>query len=904
LVVDNPLRGAMMDPDRWERVQALFHDAAALPAAEQRPFLERMSGDDVELVSEVLSLLAEDASGDSLLDRDVAHVAHAVLGSAPGAALPTENFGPYHITAMLGEGGMGVVYLARRDDLGSVAAIKILRDAWLSPARRERFANEQRTLAQLNHPRIARLYDADTLPDGTPWFVMEYVDGSPLTAYCNTHASSIPDRLRLFRDVCDAVQHAHRHLVIHRDLKPSNILVRQDGSVTLLDFGIAKQLVGADAPVDQTRTGLRLMTPAYAAPEQLRGGRVGIHTDVYSLGVVLYELLAGRLPYDLTNLTPNEAERLIVEREPDRPSTVARAMPALPIGTSRLQSASRRAWADLDVLCLTAMHKDPLRRYPSVEALIRDVDHYLSGDPLEAQPDTARYRLGKFVRRNWRPVSAAAAVFSLVVVLVIFYTVRLTTARNEAVAEAARTQRIQRFMLNLFQGGDRETGPADTLRVVTLVDQGVREARSLDREPTVQAELYETLGTIYHQLGKFARSDSLLRASLEQRKKLYGPDHPDVASSLVALAALRDHQAQFEDAEHFAREGLDKTRRTLPPGHPAIARALSTLGKIQEDRGTYPKAIATLEEAVKLQSAQDSITPDLVASLTELANSHFYSAHYDISDSLNRRVLAIDRKLYGDRHPNVANDLINLGAIQDEKGNQREAERYYREALAINRPWYGDAHPEVASDLTMLARVLVPQGRLDEAAQELDQALAIYERAHGKVHPRIAGALNEVGKIALQQGRLDDAEAAFKRMADIYRTVYADKHYLIGIALSNLAGVYQERKQYAQAETIFRDVVRRYADVLAPDHPLVGIAHIRLGRTLVLQRRFAEAERESAAGYQLVTKQPVPPAKWLQFAREDLATAYDSLKQPEKAARYRTELASAASNPTAVAKAK
>jgi serine/threonine-protein kinase len=212
---------------------------------------------------------------------------------------------------VLGEGGMGVVYLAERADLGSRAAIKILRDAWLSPSRRERFAAEQRTLAQLNHPSIARLYDADTLPDGTPWFVMEYVEGVPLNAYCDTHASTIPERLKLFRDVCEAVQHAHALAIIHRDLKPSNILVTADGAVKLLDFGIAKQLEGLEA--DLTRTGMRVMTPAYAAPDQVSAGRLGVHTDVYSLGVVLYELLAGRLPFDLTDRTPNEMERIIVE---------------------------------------------------------------------------------------------------------------------------------------------------------------------------------------------------------------------------------------------------------------------------------------------------------------------------------------------------------------------------------------------------------------------------------------------------------------------------------------------------------------------------------------------------------------------------------------------------------------
>jgi len=877
-----------MDAARWQRVQTVFHHAADLPESEQRPYVMAACGDDAELASDVLAMLEADRHGATLLDRDVGHVARTMLGAERAPVLPVESFGPYRVSSVLGEGGMGVVYLAERADLGSQAAIKILRDAWLSPARRERFAAEQRTLAQLNHPSIARLYDADTLADGTPWFVMEYVEGAPLTAYCATHASSITERLRLFRDVCEAVQHAHRHAIIHRDLKPSNIIVRHDGTVKLLDFGIAKQLESLDA-ADQTRTGLRAMTPAYAAPEQVRAGRLGIHTDVYSLGVVLYELLAGRLPFDLADKTPSEVERLIVEQEPERPSAVARRMPALPVGTSRLQSASRTSWADLDVLCLTAMHKDPQRRYGSVEALIRDIDHYVTGEPLEARPDTLGYHAGKFVRRNWRSVAMAAAVFVGVVGLVVFYTVRLTSARNAAQIEAARTQRIQRFMLDLFDGGDNAVAPADSLRVVTLVDRGVRQARTLGAEPAVQAELYETLGNIYRQLGKLAPADTLLRAALDGRRALFGQEHADVASSLVALGLLRNSAAEYDEAERLIRDGLAMSQRLLPPTHPAVAKATMSLGQVLYERGAYDKAIPVLQEAVRLQSSGDSATAGLANALTDLANAYFYVGKYAISDSLNRLALEMDRRLYGARHAQVADVLINLGAIQFEWARFTEAERYYREALAINRAWYGPSHPETASNLTALGRALTSQQRLAEAEDALRQALAISERVYGRVHPRVASTLNELGRVAQQEGKLDEAEADFRRMAEVYKVVYDDKHYVISIALSNIAGVYQERKQYAEAERIFREAIRRYGEVLAPDHQLVGIARLRLGKSILLQRRYADAEQESRAGYTILMKQTNPPPTWTQRVRGDLAAEYDSLGRPADAAKFRAE---------------
>ncbi len=882
-----------MDATRWERIQALFHEVADLPGSAQRAFLEVECRDDPALMAEVLGLLEEDARGDSLLDRNVAHVAGQVLEQGIPPALLDQDFGPYRMKQVLGEGGMGVVYLAEREDLGSVAAIKILRDAWLSPDRRERFASEQRTLAQLNHPSIARLYDASTLPDGTPWFVMEYVEGVPLTQFCEEHASSIPERLRLFRAVCEAVEHAHRHLIVHRDLKPSNILVKPDGSVKLLDFGIAKQLDSLEGPVDRTRTGLRLMTPAYAAPEQILGEPVGIHTDIYTLGVVLYELLTGRLPFDLANRTPSEAETVIVEQRPERPSAAAKE-----------KSVSRRAWADLDVLCLTAMHIEPQRRYRTVEALIRDIDHYLAGEPLEARPDTFGYRLGKYVRRNWRPVSAATASFIVVVGLVVFYTVRLATARNAAVAEAARTQRIQHFMLNLFQGGEEAVGPADSLRVVTLVDRGVRDAQGLDGEPAVQAELYETLGSIYQKLGKLDRADSLLRAALDQRRSLFGSEDAEVAKSLVALGRLRVDQADYKEAERLIREGLEMSQRQLGPGHPAIANATLALGQALEESGRYDEGIKVLEQAVRLRGAAGGLpTSELAASMRELANTHYYAGHLAVADSLDRLVLAMTRRLNGERHPLVAEDLINLGAVQQEWGHYQDAERYYRQALDITQAFYGPNHYKTAAGLTVLGRALrfEPQGN-DEAQRLFQRALVIRERVFGRVHPQVASTLNELGGVALARGRFDEAEALARRVLAIYRTVYGRKHAFTGVGVANLASVYLRHNQYSQAEPLFREAIGIFTETQGAEHLNTGIARIKLGRTLLRLRRYAEAVGETLAGYEILAKRTDRGVSWLVDARKDLVAAYDALGQPEKAARFRAELADSAEKAASAAK--
>lgn len=873
----------MMDSARWDRVQALFHEALGLPEERRATFLESACTGDPGLRTEVLALLEEDARAAPLLDHGIADVAGRVLGEPESAP---RRLGAYRVVGVLGEGGMGTVYLAERDDLGSRAAIKVLRDAYLSPVRRERFAAEQRLLARLSHPNIARIYDAGTLPDGTPFFVMEYVEGVQLTAYCEAHGCGIDERLRLFRALCEAVQFAHRHAVVHRDLKPSNVLVTVDGTVKLLDFGIAKELDGAAAGSDRTRTALRLMTPAYAAPEQIRGDPVGTYTDVYALGVVLYELLTGRLPFDLAHHSPGQGEAVLLEREATRPSVAVRRRTG-----SAAPAAGAAAWADLDVLCLTAMQKDPARRYRTVDALVRDLDHYLRREPLEARADTVGYRLGKFLRRNWRPVSLAAAALAAGVGLVAFYTVRLAAARDAAVAEAARTQRIQRFVLDLFEGGDEAAGPADTLRVITLVDRGVREARVLDAEPGVQAELYETLGQIYQNLGNFPRADSLLQAALRQRRALLGPAHTDVGASLLALGLLRVDQARLPEAERLTRQGLETTRRRLPPEHPAVLKAVTALGRVLEERGAYDSAIAVLAGAVRLEAARAPASPELSTTLGYLADSHYYAGHDAVADSLNRVLLAMNRKLFGEHHPSVADKLINLGAIRFDRGRYADAERLYRQALDIMRAYYGPEHPEVASTMTMLARALIYEGRYDEASELLRRALAVDERVYGPDHPRVASALNELGNVATMRDDYPAAEAYFRRMAEIYRKTYGGRHYLLGIALSNLANTFLLRGRDAEAEAIFRQALAVLLATLPADHLHTGVVHIKLGRTLLHQHRYADAERESRLGYEIVAKQSDPTVSWLKAARKDLAVVYDTLRRPAEAARFRAETA-------------
>jgi serine/threonine-protein kinase len=430
------------------------------------------------------------------------------------------------------------------------------------------------------------------------------------------------------------------------------------------------------------------------------------------------------------------------------------------------------------------------------------------------------------------------------------------------------------------------------LKVVTVIDRGVEKLPALNRDPEVQAHLYQTLGTVYQSLGLFDRADSLMHTALERLKSAYGPDHQEVADNLRRLALLRMDQARLPEAERLAREALAIDRRRLPPGAPALAEDTTVLGAVLARRVANQEAIDVLSEAIRLTSAIDAEKNALLASRTLLANVHFALGHYAAADAENQQLLATDLRVHGERHPDVAIDLINLGNIQYQWGHYREAEGYYRRAVDINRAWFGPNHPDTADMTSYVAGALIAEGRFDEADSLERPALEVLRKAYPKEpHPSIAMALDQLGAIAEHRGKPREAEADFSRMAAIYQAVYGDGDPRTATALAYLAGIYTDERQYARAEQLLRDVVRRFSAALPAGHLHAGTARIRLGRVLLREKRYADAEGESLAGYEIVMKQSSPPAKWLQSAREDLVAVYDALHQPEKAAKFRAEMA-------------
>ncbi len=808
-----------MDATRWRRIQDLFHKAVTLPSSEQHSFLKDACRDDPELLSEVVGMLEEDAQGASILDRGVAVAAQRALASAVPMA---KEFGGYRIVRLLGEGGMGVVYLAERTTLGDQVALKILRDAWLSPSRRERFASEQRTLAQLNHPSIARLYDAATMEDGTPFFVMEYVEGRALTEYCRQHNCAIEQRLRLFRAVCEAVQHAHAHAVIHRDLKPSNILVRSDSSVRLLDFGIAKQIESLELGVDQTMTGLRLMTPAYAAPEQVRGDRVGITTDVYSLGVILYELLTGALPFDLSGLTPSEAAAIISEHEPARPSAAINRLSAAD-QPPHAKALTKAAWSDLDVLCLTAMHKDPQRRYSSVEALMRDVDHYLRGEPLEARPDNVRYRLRKFVRRNQRAVILVAGASALIVGLVVFFTVRLTRERDHAARETAIATAVNQFLADdlLGRGNPFQSGKASESLVDAIKEASPSIDRKFSHEPDTAARLHLTIAQALDNRSNFPEA----RAEYERAHQLFLRTEGPLSQNAIAVQLQR---AAME-ARSFQADGIPKAKSLVSEQESLLTKVAHPGKDLQIWLLTAKGMIALVESNAKLanqyfQQASDlaSTAPDFDEIARDNLKQRLAFTYIRLGDGVTAERLAREllSKLSATTGPNSPYALrirLNLAQAYMIQKKFRES---VEEANAIYPDFLKEFGPDHQLTMQLLTTRAQSEGSLGLFDDSVRDDLLVYDNAVKKQGPLSFYSIATLSDASVAQCRanhLAEGEADARKAHDAAVQAFGAKSALAQGTSLPLANCLIAEGKLQEASQYLRDIEAKAVAQLSGD---------------------------------------------------------------------------------------
>ncbi len=728
----------------------------------------------------------------------------------------------YKLLEELGSGGMGVVYKAKQiEPIKRSVALKIIKLGMDTKQVVARFETERQSLAVMDHPNIAKVYDAGSTERGRPFFAMELVRGIPITEYCDKHNLTTRERLELFIPLCQAVQHAHQKGVIHRDLKPSNVLVavQEDKPVPkIIDFGIAK---ATEHRLTErtlfTEQGQLIGTPEYMSPEQaeMSGLDVDTRTDIYSLGVMLYELLVGVLPFDPKTFREagfGEIQRIIRETEPPKASTRLSGLgdTQTSIAEQRktdIASLHRELKGDLDWITMKAMAKDRTRRYSSASELAVDIERYLKNEPILASPPSTIYRIKKYVRRHKVGVAASALVIIAVLIGITGTTVGLikaTKAEKKAREEAETAQQVSDFLVELFKVSDPSEARGNTITVREILDKGAeRIDKELSEQPLIQARLMDTMGMVYRNLGLYDAASSLLDQALNKRRQILGKDDLIVSESLHHLATLLYAKGDFSQAEKLFREALEIKQRLLGDENIDVAEVLNDL----------------------------AMTLKALGNLTD-------------SEPLYRKSLAIIRKILGNEHEKVAQSLNNLGMFLFRKGEYDEAEQLFREALGMNRRLLGGEHPEVSTNMSNLALVLRSKGSFEEAEDMFRQVLEMDRKFLGENHPYVAITLNNLGALLVMKGAYDEAEQSFSQAVAVLKRAFPENHWQIANANSLLGGCLSKSGKFVQAEKL---LVKSYSTL----EKQFGASHPRTQGALrrIIELYVAWGKPEKAAKY-------------------------------------------------------
>lgn len=775
-----------MDAARWRRIEALCLDALDQAPETRDAWLADACGGDTALHDEVATLLDHLNRDPGFLERPL--VDPNALDAEPGAGPPVPEFiGPYQVEGRLGIGGMGEVFRATKetDGVRQIVAIKVVRPGMGSAEILQRFRLERRILAGLDHPKIARLLDAGALPDGRPYFVMEAVEGTPITTHCDSARLTLRERVRLFQGVCEAVQHAHQRLVLHRDLKPANILVTPDGVIKLLDFGIGKVLGSTDGDTPRTRQQARLMTPEYASPEQLDGAEVTTATDVYALGVLLYELLCGRHPSHRPGQTRTETERRIRAGAPSRPSVASTRETDPPDDTAARRGTTaaqlRRALAgDLDTIVLMALRNEPARRYPSATALAEDLQRWLDGRPVRARPDTIGYRTRKFLRRNaaWS-VAAAVGVLGLAATTSVAV-VQAGRVRREAARVAAERDKaleVRGFLMEMFGASGAGQQVGDTVTVRGLLDRQVAALEATYAgQPQLRAEMLGVLADGYDRLGLLPRADSLARAALDLRRSLPAADRTDLAGAINLAGWIAHQRGRRAEAESLLVEAIAIRRAAGPPAREDLARSLNDLGVVLNAERRYPEAEAVLREALDIRLEELGPLHRAVGITgNNLAAAYYFQRRFQ--EAVAAQEVAVDaiRAALGTDHQRTVVALGNLAAMRRAAGDLAGTVQDLRDLVAIQIRLQGEGHPVTARTRIQLATALGEQGlagdstALGESRREYERARANLESALGPDHPDVGTTLSALSRVRMEQGELEGALADTRRATAILR---------------------------------------------------------------------------------------------------------------------------------------
>jgi len=781
------------------------------------------------------------------------------LASTSGRYLP-ERIGSYRVLGIIGEGAMGVVYEAEQDRPHRHVALKVIRPGLASATHLRRFEHEAEVLGRLQHPGIAQVYDAGVAETGNgvqPFFAMELVRGRPLGDDVARRKLSMPERLTLFAQICDAVEHAHQKGIIHRDLKPANILVDPTGQPKVLDFGLARAVNADLYSTMHTGAGEMVGTVAYMSPEQVDGetDQLDIRSDVYALGVIAYELLADRSPYDLHRKPLTEMARIIREEEPARLSSVARRLPA-----------------DVETIVAKALEKDKSRRYGSVAEMATDIRHFLRDEPIIARPPSAFYQVSKFAKRNKAVVVGVAAVFVVLVAGIIVSSWQAIRARRaEAIAdtraaearrEAAKALAVTKFMQDMLSAANPENAQGREVTVRAALDEAAKkvDAGTLSAEPDVEAAVRAAIGTTYQGLGQFDAAARQLTAALETRQKT-GADELLVAQSMFDLARTELLRSNLKESERLLRESLAIRRRLLGEKHRDVAASLNALGGQQVNAGNLDEAEKLMREALVLRrEILGPADPDVASTMNNLGLILRNKGDLTNAAPMLREALELRRKTLGNDHPDVVIQTVNMAIVLTDLGDYAGAETHAREALATRRRILGPEHPAVANTLRVLGDALAGAGNYAEAEPLYREAIAVARKGFGEDHTETARFQSGLGWLHVRAGEFAKAEPLLRASLAIQRKKLGVDNDATRTTMTNLAHALNGLGDHAGAEAVAREAIASYQKQANPR--FIPGALAALGESLVGRRQFVEAETTLQQARDVLAKQQ-PTTKWL-----------------------------------------
>ncbi len=810
-----------MDEKNWQNVKEIFLDALEKTNGERDEFLSEIG--DEEVRAEVKSLLDSHEEIEDFIEAPV-FKASEVFAEKSSANLADKHFGHYKIVREIGAGGMGTVFLAERADgeFDQKVALKIVRQTIVDTETENRFRRERQILASLNHPHIAKLLDGGVSSAGEPFLVMEFVEGKSLIEFAEHKNLSIKARLKLFLKICSAVSFAHRNLIVHRDLKPSNILITVEGEPKLLDFGLAK-ILDLEADAAQTATAFRAFTPSYASPEQLRGANVSTASDVYSLGVVLYELLTGKRPFDYQGKSLEQIIKTVTETEAVKPSQIQNPK-------SKIQNLK----GDIDNILSVALRNEPERRYKSVEAFADDIERQMKGLPVKARPATFRYRAGKFIRRN--SISVAAAV--LILLSLIGGIVATAWQARQTQKEKEKAEAVNAFLEQILKYSNpilnnlRKNGQETT--VSEVLDEAARrlESGEFDSSPEVKAELERTVATTYYGQGKYQTGRKHLEQYVLLLKELYGEDHPKMIAGSITWAALLFSKGEIDEAEKTYRRYLPLLKNEYQKGNvkaETLAEALNNFAYLRRTQGDSREAESLFRETLELIPQLSDETRNIVATTrSTLASTIADQGRFDEALQTAREAVEEFKKRGEIDSPNYAFSLTVYGGFLSEKGEFAEADKVLREAEIIFRKFLSPSNLWLGDNLRNQAISLYNQGKYPEAIEKADMTLKMYEESFGKHYDHYPTALMIKGLSLAKSGQTNEGERLLREAFELRRNSLPKEHFWVAIAMSALGEGLTLQKKYAEAEPLLIESFESLKNSQGAENPRTVLAQNRL----------------------------------------------------------------------------